>query len=338
MYIKKLLILIVFGFASSSLFAANSAYYTPDGTVRERLNEGIGYSQNCVDMCIHDFAALEIGEYLDVARNRGVRVRVVILEHGNGNQRGLLAETLIHKGFDVRVKKMQCGDNPVQDFFVFDDMVLVTGTYNWLAYRNKDICNDVLFQYDPVRIQDYKNTFCRLFTEAETVPSITNRKELVASNNPPVTDTVSDIAGAKQTIQEDFLKSEQVAAEESPKTVTEVISRDFIDVSIEEMDKQFGMESLLSRSEKNELWKKYKGKYVRWRGVVIYKGMGRVDWNRIGVNRKSSKNAEVEILFDWRRFEKVMDVRIGSTITYTGKLVSRPGINSPYRLDDGDIE
>ena len=24
---------------------------------------------------------------------------------------------------------MQCGDNPVQDFFVFDDMVLVTGTY-----------------------------------------------------------------------------------------------------------------------------------------------------------------------------------------------------------------
>jgi hypothetical protein len=66
--------------------------------------------------------------------------------------------------------------------------------------------------------------------------------------------------------------------------------------------------------------------------------MGRVDWNRIGVNRKSSKNAEVEILFDWRMFEKVMDVRIGRTITYTGKLISRPGINSPYRLDDGDIE
>src|SRR3990172_756780 len=129
---NKLLITAILGCISSSLFAASNTYYAPDGTVRERLKEGVEYSQNCVDMCIHDFAALEIGEYLDVARNRGVRVRVVILEHGNGNQRGLLAETLIHKGFDVRVKKMQCGDNPVQDFFVFDDMVLVTGTYNWL--------------------------------------------------------------------------------------------------------------------------------------------------------------------------------------------------------------
>ncbi|HLE86744.1 MAG TPA: hypothetical protein VI727_03680 [Candidatus Brocadiaceae bacterium] len=335
---NKLLITAILGCISSSLFAASNTYYAPDGTVRERLKEGVEYTQNCVDMCIHDFAALEMAEYLDVARDRGVRVRVVILEHGNDKSRGALAEKLIYKGFDVRVLKRQLGENPLEDFVVLDDRVLVTGAYNWLAYRNRNICNDVLFQYDPESIRDYKNTFCQLFTEAEAIPSINNRKELFAPNNPPVSDTVSDIAGAKQTIQEDILKSEQVAAEESPKTVTEVISRDFIDVSIEEMDKQFGMESLLSRSEKNELWKNYKGKYVRWQGIVAYKGMGRVDWNRIGVNRKSSKNAEVEILFDWRRFEKVMDVRIGSTITYTGKLISRPGINSPYRLDDGDIE
>jgi len=337
-YIKKLLIVIVFGFAYSSLFAANSTYYNPEGTVRERLKEGIEYTRHSVDMCIHDFAALEIAEYLDVARNRGVRVRAVILEQGNDNQRGSLSEILIHKGFDVRVLKRQLGENPLQDFVVFDNRLLVTGAYNWLAYRNRNICNDVLFQYDSEKIQDYKNTFCRLFTEAEAVPFTNDRKELVASNNPPVTDTVSGSAGVKQTIQGNILESEQVAAEESPKPVTEVIPRDFIDVSIEEMDKQFGRESSLSRSEKNELWKKYKGKYVRWRGVVAYKGMGRVDWNRIGVNRKSSKNAEVEILFDWRMFEKVMDVRIGRTITYTGKLVSRPVLNAPYRLDDGDIE
>lgn len=334
MYIKKLLILIVFGFASNSIFAASSTCYTPDGTVKERLKDGIEYTRHCVDICIHDFAALEMAEYLAVARDRGVRVRVVILEHGNNKARGSLAEALIYKGFDVRVLNRRLGENPLQDFVVFDDRVLVTGAYNWLAYRNRNICNDVLFQYDSKKIQDYNNTFYRLFAEAEVVPSINNQKELVAPNNPPVSNMVSDIAGAKQTIQE----KEQVAAIESPEPVTEVISRDFIDVSIEEMDKQFGRESSLSRSEKNELWKKYKGKYVRWQGVVAYKGMGRVDWNRVGVSRKSSKNAEVEILFDWRMFEKVMNVRIGRTITYTGKLVSRPGINSPYRLDDGDIE
>ena len=356
---NKLLITAILGCISSSLFAASNTHYAPDGTVRERLKEGFEYAQHCVYICIHDFAALEIAEYLDVARDRGVRVRVVILEHGNDKSRGSLAEKLIYKGFDVRVLKRQHGENPLQDFVVLDDRVLVTGAYNWLAYRNRNICDDALFQYDPERIRDYKNTFCHLFTEAEAVPSITNRKKrkkakvgiadvdkaeavpsitnrkkLLAPNNPPV----SDIAGSRQTVQSDTLDKEQMAAKESTETVAEVIPKDFINISIEEMNKKFGKESTLSRSEKNELWKEYKGKYVRWQGIVAYKGMGRVDWNRVGVSRQRGNGAEVEILFDWRRFEAVMDIRAGRPITYTGRLVSRPWINAPYRLDDGDIE
>ena len=335
---NKLLITAILGCISSSLFAASNTHYAPDGAVRERLKEGVEYAQHCVDICIHDFAALEIAEYLDVARDRGVRVRVVILEHGNDKSRGSLAEKLIYKEFDVRVLKRQHGENPLQDFVVLDDRVLVTGAYNWLAYRNRNICNDVLFQYDLERIRDYKNTFCQLFTEAEAIPSINNRKALVAPNNPPVSDMVSDIAGSKQTVQSDTLDKEQMAAKESAETAAEVIPKDFINISIEEMNKKFGKESILSRSDKNELWKKYKGKYVRWQGIVAYKGMGRVDWNRVGVSRQRGNGAEVEILFDWRRFEAVMDIRAGRPITYTGRLVSRPWINAPYRLDDGDIE
>ena len=71
---------------------------------------------------------------------------------------------------------------------------------------------------------------------------------------------------------------------------------------------------------------------------MSYRGMGRVDWNRVGVNRQKSKDAEVEISFDWRMLEKVMRIKEGNPITYTGRLVSRPVINAPYRLGDGDIE
>lgn len=335
---NKLLIMAILGCISSTIFAASNTYYAPDGTVRERLKEGVEYTQHCVDICIHDFAALEIAEYLDVARSRGVRVRVVIFEHDSDKSRGSLAEKLIYKGFEVRVLKRQLGEYPLQDFVVLDDRVLVTGAYNWLAYRNRNICNDVIFQYDPERIRDYKNTFCQLFTEAEAIPSIHNRKELFAPNNPPVSDMVSDSAGSKQTVQSDTLDKERMAAKESTETVAEVIPKDFINISIEEMNNKFGKESTLSRSEKNNLWKEYKGKYVRWQGIVAYKGMGRVDWNRVGVSRQRGNGVEAEILFDWRRFEAVMNIRVGSTITYTGKLISRPGINAPYRLDDGDIE
>jgi len=335
---KRLLIVVVLGWVSSALYAENNAYYTPKGTVKERLREGIEYTQQCINICIHTFAALDIEKELEVARDRGIRVRIVILEHNNRNERGPLVETLIRRGFDVRILKAQIGDDQVQDFILLDDRIVVTGVYNWLAYRNRNICDNVLFHYDQDRIHAYKNTFYTLFTEGEATPFLNNQKEWVARNNPPVSATTSDTSDSRQITQDRIQDKEPRVAEKSSRPALEAVSKDFIDISFEELDKQLGKESTLSRSEKNELWKKYKGKYVRWYGVVSYKGMGRVDWNRIGVSRQYSKDAEVEILFDWRMFEKVMDVNVGKTITYTGKLVSRPGINAPYRLDDGIIE
>lgn len=335
---KGLLIVVVLVWGSCSLYAENNAYYTPHGTVKDRLREGIEYTQQCINLCIHDFAALDIAKELEVARDKGIRVRVVILEQSNCKKRGPLAEILVQKGFDTRVLRAQIGDDQVQDFILLDDRVLITGVYNWLAYRDRNIQNDVLFHYDWNRIFAFKNTFYTLFTEAEATLFLNNRKEWVDTNTPPISDITSDTSGLRHTTVERVQDKETMATSGSSEPTLEAVSKEFISISFEELDKQLGKESVLSRSEKNELWKKYKGKYVRWYGVVSYKGMGRVDWNRIGASRQYSKDAEVEILFDWRMFDKIMDVRVGSTITYTGKLVSRPGINAPYRLDDGNIE
>ena len=338
MFLKKVLLIIIMWLVSSTLYALESISSTSEGSVRERVKEGIEYAQQSIDMCIHGFAALEIDQYLEVARVRGVRVRVVILEQDNDGVKGLLAEALIDKGFDVRVLKLQTKNDLVQDFIVLDDRILVTGMYNWLAYRNRNAGNEILFYYDPDRIYAYKSSFFRLFAEGEAVPFTGNQKEMVAKNNPPVSGTVSSTADVTQTIQGHALGKTPIAEKESTTPVTETISREFISFSLEELDKQFGKESTLSRSEKSELWKKYKGKYVRWQGVISYKGMGRVDWNHIGVSRQNGKEADVEIVVDWRLFQEVMNLRVGDTIKFTGRLVSRRGYNAPYRLDDGDIE
>ena len=336
---KKLLFTGFFWYIYSSLCTAHSVSYSPEGTVRERLREGIEYARHRVDICIHDFAALEISEYLDGARERGVRVRVMMLEQDSNGAKGSLAEMLIDKGFDVRVLKTQLCGSPVQDFIVLDDRVLVTGVYNWMAYRNRNICGDVVFHHDSERILSYKDIFWRLYTDAEPIPSIISKKELVASALSSAAHITSGATTAKQPLQANNTSNNgQPTAKEITKSEIEEIPKEFMDISLEEMDIKFGGESSLSRAEKKDLWKKYKDKYVRWQGIIVYKGTGRVDWNRMGVSRQWGKNAEVEIIFDWRMFDKVMNVRVGNTITYTGKLVSRPGINSPYRLDDGDIE
>ena len=89
-------------------------------------------------------------------------------------------------------------------------------------------------------------------------------------------------------------------------------------------------------NEKNEKWKQYRGKYVRWTGEVAYRGIGRTDWNRMGI--KHTSKMDVELWFDYRMMNKVLSIKEGQIITYTGMLSSRRGYSSPYRITDGWIE
>lgn len=336
--VKNLLFAIVPVLISGIICKAQDNYYIPDGTVKERLIEGIGRTQHCIDFCVHDFASLDVGKELLVAREKGVRVRIVVVENNSTAVKGLLAESLINKGFDVRILRSGFSGNEMEDFVIFDERTLVTGAYNWLAYKNRNICNDVIIYYDTERIRAYKNMFYRLFADGEAVPVLVNKKGLIVSNDIPIYGTVTNIVEIEQAIKSNMPSGEEsVASEILNETVPETISGDFIDLSFEEMTNKFGKGSTLSRSEKSNLWKKYKNKYVRWRGIIVHRGMGRVDWNRVGVSYKDSRNADAEIMFDWKKFDEVTSMRIGSTITFTGKLVSRPGLNSPFRLEDVNL-
>lgn len=337
---KTVLIFTFLCALAGSLYAAdNNLSYAPSGALEDRLREGIENTQQSIDFCAHSFDALDIENALEGARSRGVRLRAVILRHGNGDPFGALAKALMLKGFDVRLMNLKAGDEPVCGFIVFDDRVLVTGAYNWLAYRKRTIGNDILFHYSRSNIQAHKDTFYQLFTKAEAVPLAVIQAE--ARQEKAAVAPVAAAAAptsAKQAVQDD-IEEDEPDDKNSQKSVKEKPPKVFIDISLEELDIQVGRKSTFPRSKKNELWKKYKGKYIRGSGYLAYKGMGRVDWNRVGIsNKRKQKNADVEVLFDWTLFDKVVSLREGRLITYTGRLVSRPMISAPFRLDDGDIE
>lgn len=337
MYNKRFLIIIVLWCLPEFSYAANNLYYSPQGAVEERLKEGIEYARCSIDMCIHDFAAIDIDKDLEIAKGRGVKIRAVVLESGTDNIMASLSEALIQKGFDVRVLKAQRKGDLVRDFFILDNRVSITGVYNWLAYKKRNIHNDVIFFHDTNSIHDYKNIFYRLFTEGEIVPLLAHRAKQDIKIKSPTPENVSTIPDKTQMVQ-DYPPDKEISIPGEPTKPADEKFKNLIDISFEELDSQFSKKSTLTYSEKSKLWEKYKGKYVRWRGVVSYKGMGRVDWNRIGISQTNNKDAEVEMLLDWKKFEKVMDLRVGRTITYTGKLVSYPRLSAPYRLSDGDFE
>lgn len=110
----------------------------------------------------------------------------------------------------------------------------------------------------------------------------------------------------------------------------------FIDISFEELDKMFGKENRMTESQKDKLWEEYKGKYVNWTGQVVSRGLGRVSGLRMGINHK--EGTDIELCFDIEKKDKVLQTKVGDTVTYTGKLVNRRGYIMPYKLEDGKIE
>lgn len=307
------------------------------------MGEALQYTQNSVDICIHDFAALNIEEYLVNVKTRGVRTRVVILMHDNDLSNGPLATALIQKGFDVRIIKLpnKSHDNSMhQDFVILDDRILIAGVYNWMAYRNRNMNDSVSFYYNKQKALVYKNRFYKLFAEGDNASIFFSRNEQRDTSFLPVS---GFSAGAKDNKQHTKKDSDaggktKISGTQPKEIESNEIHKNFVNISFEELNKLFGEESILSGSEKKVQWEKYDGRYICWDGMVVYKGIGRVDWNRVGISHQGNdERADVVVLFNWQMYQKIMNVSAGNIITYTGKLVSRPRLNSHFLIQDGMI-
>jgi hypothetical protein len=111
---------------------------------------------------------------------------------------------------------------------------------------------------------------------------------------------------------------------------------EFVTESFYDLFDIFGNYSRLTELQKGDSWNKYKGKYVRWNGVVTYKGLTDDDWNRAGIRHNVDTN--VEIMFGEDKKHIVKMINKGDHITYTGKLSFRFDRNLLFKLEDANIE
>ncbi|ODS30703.1 MAG: hypothetical protein SCARUB_04184 [Candidatus Scalindua rubra] len=113
-------------------------------------------------------------------------------------------------------------------------------------------------------------------------------------------------------------------------------TNEFVNVSFDDLFNIFGNYSTLTDSQKKESWHKYKGKYVRWEGIVNHKGLSKGDWNRVGIRHNVGSN--VELRFDEDRKDIVKMIKKGDSIAYTGKLSLLFDRNLLFKLEDANIE
>ncbi len=133
-----------------------------------------------------------------------------------------------------------------------------------------------------------------------------------------------------------FAKEESSSLFEGFSFPTGTVAKKFVTESFDDLLNIFSNYSKLTESQKKDSWSKYKGKYVRWTGVVNYKGLTKDDWNRVGIRHNVDTN--VELIFGDNKKSIVNMTSKGDRITYTGKLSFLFNRNLLFKLENANIE
>jgi hypothetical protein len=348
-------------FTSSLLYAKTEVLFSPGGSIRAAIVKTIINSSDSIDIAAFTFTAGEIAEALHKAKERGVEIRVIIDQQQDGKGYPVI-EFLKEEGFNLQFLKGNIGGSMNNTFAIFDGKLIVTGSYNWTEYAEKFNYENALFIDETDVVEKYKEEFASLYDKSvvqgarrlEKLATAATEAEKEAVPNPGKGDSLSK-TGNIDKVESEKETSEgrdgntvtlvagrgdkQIKAPEEGKQLNTIQDphKQFVDISFIEFDKIFNNESTLEKSEKTRLWKeKFEGKYVRWTGTIRFKGIAVYDWNKVGISHKGG-DVDVNLKFDYSRQRKVMKLKVGDIVTYTGKLISLSSMLSSYRLEDVDV-
>ena len=342
-------------FVPDTIYAKTVVLFSPRGSIKDAIIKNIISSRESIDVTAFTFTAGDIAEALYQAKEHGVAIRVII-DQAQDVKLYPVIEFLKEEGFNLQFLKGNIGGSMNNAFAIFDDKLLVTGSYAWTEYAEKFNYENAIFIDEPDVVESYKKEFESLYDksvvqgasrmemvaesnkvkELATQDSVSNAKEKSEKNNTPK-DNVIKFVSRKDIEHLNISEDKQVNKVDKRLKTIEEPSKQFVTISFDELDKKFGSESKLDKSEKTRLWKsEYEGKYVRWTGRVSFRGFAVYDWNKVGISHKGS-SIDVNLRFDYSKQRTVMKLKVGDIVTYTGKLVSLSSSLSSYRVEDADV-
>ena len=348
-------------FAPDTIYARTEVLFSPRGSIKDAIIQNITSSRGTIDVTAFTFTSGDIAEALYQAKERGVEVRVIIDQTQDAKSYPVL-RFLKEEGLDLQFLKGNVGGSMNNAFAIFDDKLLVTGSYTWTEYAEKFNYENAIFIDESDVVEKYKNEFEALYdksvvqrarrmessalsardSEMKVVPISNKTKEVVKQRNADGINekdgknTITDGKAYKSVDRKDAGSFRIIKSGKQIKTIEEPLKQ-FMNVSFNEIDKLFGSESKLDKTERTTLWKsKFEGKYVKWTGRVSFRGFAVYNWNKVGISHKGS-SIDVNLKFDYSKQKTVMKLKVGDIVTYTGRLVTLSSLLSSYRLEDVDI-
>jgi len=152
--------------AAPSPAPASEVYFSPNGGARQRLVRAIEESRKTIDIAVYTFTAYELADALYAAKARGVHVRVLVdremAETGGSGIRGLRLNGIPVRSLGVPEQSLMH-----HKFAVFDERLVVTGSYNWTNSAEHANYENLVVLEEPALVARFQLEFRRLWREAK---------------------------------------------------------------------------------------------------------------------------------------------------------------------------
>jgi phosphatidylserine/phosphatidylglycerophosphate/cardiolipin synthase-like enzyme len=166
--VKNLILALVISVAMAGSTAAETfVMFSPQDNIRDQIIFRIEQSMNKIDIMMFSLTDKQIGAALVKAKNNGVTVRVIVDKSSNNSRKEkTVVPYLVKNGINVKkmsgVTKEGIMHNKVA---VFDDKIMVTGSFNWTWSANNVNHENAIFIDDPRVIKRYTDEFNSLWVQ-----------------------------------------------------------------------------------------------------------------------------------------------------------------------------
>jgi mitochondrial cardiolipin hydrolase len=137
----------------------SAAYFSPGDSCRNRINSLLRGARAKVDICVFTISDNEITQSILKAHQRGVVV-TVISDNDKANDKGSDIQFLIDKG--VKVLLDQSPYHMHHKFAIFDQKILVNGSFNWTHSATQVNEENILVTSDAGLVTEFSQQFEKL--------------------------------------------------------------------------------------------------------------------------------------------------------------------------------
>ena len=140
------------------------AHFSPGEAPRRRILEALAQLRQSVDICVFTITDNTLSDAILQTHESGKRVRI-IADNDKALDRGSDIARLAEAGLNVRIDRTK--HHMHHKFALFDEDLLLSGSYNWTRSAAKFNQENVLLTDDRLLVQRFSETFSRLWQGCE---------------------------------------------------------------------------------------------------------------------------------------------------------------------------